>query len=508
MEFGHSGDVMKKRSSFGLSVADEKIKLIDILSEDDYFLVACDHSLQSSVSGIERMEQKEQNLCVQESRTSFLRRSLAWNSAFFNSSGVLDPDELFFMNNGASATSLLPAAHEVRNRRSESESTKNNVSIFGDWFELQPSITESKSSKALNVVERSSKSRPKQIAQSSRICDRSCNSKIKSDRTSIGRSINVESEGKMKKESFSRRASGIRNWPAISNHNMENKSTRTSLGQGLVMGEKSAYKISSNLQPITSLSAAKFSPIFTPTSAAASALSKSKSELKKTQPSASSSTSKISRLSFRKKGIGNISASTHSTSSFASPANPTRHFPSATLFSPVHKQRRSVDSKDVKEASNLQSSLQIPKSMRPSGLRPPSPRHRFFDESTPQHAERSRKMPQRNRKNPSSESSKRDITAAAIDEKNGKKEVNFPVHQLDNLCRNFEAVALESEKISRVKEENKQPSSRMASSRPCRRTPLADKTPKCNFSRAFASPLMEPKKDQKLARRASSVRYA
>ncbi|XP_057803121.1 uncharacterized protein LOC131018414 [Salvia miltiorrhiza] len=202
MEFGHSGDVMKKRSSFGLSVADEKIKLIDILSEDDYFLVACDHSLQSSVSGIERMEQKEQNLCVQESRTSFLRRSLAWNSAFFNSSGVLDPDELFFMNNGASETSLLPAAHEVRNRRSESESTKNNVSIFGDWFELQPSITESKSSKALNVVERSSKSRPKQIAQSSRICDRSCNSKvvIKSDRTSIGSIINVESEGKMKKE--------------------------------------------------------------------------------------------------------------------------------------------------------------------------------------------------------------------------------------------------------------------------------------------------------------------
>lgn len=54
MEFGHSGDVMKKRASFGLSVADEKIKLIDILSEDDYFLVAspfCDHSLQSSISG-------------------------------------------------------------------------------------------------------------------------------------------------------------------------------------------------------------------------------------------------------------------------------------------------------------------------------------------------------------------------------------------------------------------------------------------------------------------------
>lgn len=149
------------------------------------------------------------------------------------------------------------------------------------------------------------------------------------------------------------------------------------------MEEKS--KSSSNLQPVTaSLLSPKFSPIFSPTPAAASTLSKTK----KTQHSASSPTSKVSRLSVRRKGIGNISASTHATSFYESPANSTRHFPSATLLSPVHKQRRSVDSKDVKEASNLQSSLQIPKqngslsakTMRPSGLRPPSPRHRFFDE--------------------------------------------------------------------------------------------------------------------------------
>lgn len=102
---------------------------------------------------------------------------------------------------------------------------------------------------------------------------------------------------------------------------------------------------------------------------------------------------------------------------------------------------------------------------------------------------------------------------AVIDEHNGKKEVHFPVNQLDNLCRNFEAVALESEKISGgvqtysvIKEENKKTSSRIGSSRPCRRTPLADKTSKSNLSGAFASPLMEAKKE-KLMRRASSVRY-
>lgn len=54
MEFGDT-DVMKKKMSFGFSVADEKIKLIDFSSEDDYFLVDspfCDNFLQApSFSG-------------------------------------------------------------------------------------------------------------------------------------------------------------------------------------------------------------------------------------------------------------------------------------------------------------------------------------------------------------------------------------------------------------------------------------------------------------------------
>lgn len=120
----------------------------------------------------------------------------------------------------------------------------------------------------------------------------------------------------------------------------------------MVIQEKTTNKssLSSNLQTYTSLLSTKFSPIFSPITATPSTLSRRKSELKKPQNSAP----------VRKKWNWNNSASTHSSASRQPQA----------LSSPVHKQRRSVDSKDVKEASN----------MRPSGLRPPSPCHRFFDE--------------------------------------------------------------------------------------------------------------------------------
>ncbi|KAL1552070.1 hypothetical protein AAHA92_12914 [Salvia divinorum] len=471
MEFGQSGDVMKKRTSFGLSVADEKIKLIDILSEDDYFLVSS--PLQSSISEIERMEQKEKNLFYgnsEESRPSFLRRSLAWDSAFLNNSGVLDQEELLFINNGASETSLLPPNHEVRNRTYEPESTPNDAGFSEDWFELQPSFIESMTSKSLNlnVVERkSSKSGLNPIVQSSRNGDMLCKNKMKTNPTSIGKSINVESEGKMKKESSIRRASCNMNLSRISNLSMDNKSMKTSLGKGLVMQEKTANKSSSsssNLQPFSSLSSTKFSPIFSPITATPSTLSRRKSESKKPQNSAP----------VRKKWIWNNSASTQYSGASGQ---------FQALLSPVHKQRRSVDSKDVKEASN----------MRPSELRPPSPRHRFFDEQ----AERSRKLPQRNHRNPSSESAKGG--ASTTDKQTEKKKVHFPADQLDNLCTSFEGFALKSERINCG-------SSRTASSRPCRRTPLADRPSKCNFSGALASPLMEPKKE-KLVRRASYLRY-
>lgn len=86
----------------------------------------------------------------------------------------------------------------------------------------------------------------------------------------------------------------------------------------------------------------------------------------------------------------------------------------------------------------------------------------------------------------------------ASDQQKGKKELNCSVDQLDDLCRDFEAVELDCKKNG-FKQEKKSP---MASS--SWRTPLAEKTSNCNFSRAS----MEPKKEKKsFLRRASSVRY-
>lgn len=79
----------------------------------------------------------------------------------------MDADELSSINNGFinSEASLLPADHEVRNRKSESTPNDHDFGFSADWFEIEPSIFKSKCSKELNVVEKSPKSGLKQIVQ-------------------------------------------------------------------------------------------------------------------------------------------------------------------------------------------------------------------------------------------------------------------------------------------------------------------------------------------------------
>ncbi|XP_043710310.1 uncharacterized protein LOC122659221 [Telopea speciosissima] len=70
-----------------------------------------------------------------------LRKSLAWDSAFFTSAGVLDPEELSFINNGFSKAEapLLPVILEDVRRSAESNSTFDSdltlESIEIDLFE-------------------------------------------------------------------------------------------------------------------------------------------------------------------------------------------------------------------------------------------------------------------------------------------------------------------------------------------------------------------------------------
>lgn len=147
---------------------------------------------------------------------------------------------------------------------------------------------------------------------------------------------------------------------------MDTKSVRTGLGKN--------YSFDTFFLLHSTQSSSLFitqNPLLSPpTAAAASSLYKRKTGLKKPQHSPSSQTSKISE---KKKGMGNTSLLNQQ---FCSP-------PARSLTSPVRKQRRSIDSKDVKEALHLQrrrDPLSFGKpdgSLSAKGIRP---NLRYFDE--------------------------------------------------------------------------------------------------------------------------------
>ncbi|KAL8557655.1 hypothetical protein ACS0TY_004935 [Phlomoides rotata] len=263
--------------------------------------------------------------------------------------------------------------------------------------------------------------------------------------------------------------------------------------------------------------------------------------------------SKIWRYSGRSKGMGNdTNASTRS-------------------FSLASSKRMSMETKDAKEASAMKGSLQSSMSsensswaspgtclstqtLRPSGLRPPSPLSRFSREnSAPSYngETRTRKLPQKviskgttfgcstqsdsackklktpcsdvpkNIKRPKIESlnTSQVMKYGAVDQENGmKKKLSYSFDHLENLSRYFEAIDLNQGKCvdrpnkidvenhgvpvpSLLKRENQLLKSLVSSSKACQmRTPLSDKTFSCNFSGTS----MERKRG-KSAKKASSV---
>ncbi|XP_051139989.1 uncharacterized protein LOC127257586 isoform X2 [Andrographis paniculata] len=217
---GENGEARRKISiEFGM--AGDKFNLIDILSEDDEFLSASPFAVDSfkgfRLSGIgshqelEPNDQKEENLLPVEftkpSRPSFLRKSLAWDSAFFdnagmsdqlldsdilttsyllviflssaNAIGVLDPDELSYINKG------FKKAPDAREQRSES------ITATGS----------NKSCRATNPQHRlhRAQSCKNNNGSSFRKLGRSSSSMVKSDQaTPAAKSVNVHNKEKMK----------------------------------------------------------------------------------------------------------------------------------------------------------------------------------------------------------------------------------------------------------------------------------------------------------------------
>ncbi|XP_051139990.1 uncharacterized protein LOC127257586 isoform X3 [Andrographis paniculata] len=189
---GENGEARRKISiEFGM--AGDKFNLIDILSEDDEFLSASPFAVDSfkgfRLSGIgshqelEPNDQKEENLLPVEftkpSRPSFLRKSLAWDSAFFDNAGVLDPDELSYINKG------FKKAPDAREQRSES------ITATGS----------NKSCRATNPQHRlhRAQSCKNNNGSSFRKLGRSSSSMVKSDQaTPAAKSVNVHNKEKMK----------------------------------------------------------------------------------------------------------------------------------------------------------------------------------------------------------------------------------------------------------------------------------------------------------------------
>ncbi|KAL7148683.1 hypothetical protein ABFS83_06G194900 [Erythranthe nasuta] len=341
----------KTKISFGFSSAHDKIKLIDILSEaDDDFLVPSPffvHSHQNpfsenardnigfrlsgfgnNSSEIEKIRQNEHNGLPTDfthpTRPSFLRRSLAWDSAFFDSPGVLDHDELSFINNGFTK--------DVRKRRSETEPNADDNSV--EWFEIAPSIYKAKSHKTLHVENRSRlKQEGLQNARAVKNVEKSLTNAMKSNPISTGKSIDVQ-----KNESISR--------------------TR----KGMISSPKPPKAFGRTTYISTRLSNRDFSRTTTTTTNC----SDSSVPNRKPESGNSKLSTKIQRDAAEKgssnKRMGNVSLSTSSLS--LSNNHP-------FIASPVIS------------SGNYSSESRSAKNLKPSELRPPSPQMRFFDENTP-----------------------------------------------------------------------------------------------------------------------------
>ncbi|KAI3508641.1 hypothetical protein L1887_23650 [Cichorium endivia] len=83
-------------------------------------------SINSQV--LERIDQA-QSESMEPRRPSFLRRSLAWDSAFFTSAGVLNPEELYMINKGFNkANSINQSPNRITTHNQTSSGTDSTVS--------------------------------------------------------------------------------------------------------------------------------------------------------------------------------------------------------------------------------------------------------------------------------------------------------------------------------------------------------------------------------------------
>ncbi|KAK9985451.1 hypothetical protein SO802_030402 [Lithocarpus litseifolius] len=224
-----------------------RLSLIDVSSEDDSLLFnssfsesfrrsfseneghgsvelmesADANTLEDTFGTFEHMEQvpqpsesKEPEMTT-KNRKYNLRKSLAWDSAFFTSAGVLEPEELSSIIEGVESVEKhkLPGIQEEIHRSAESISTLESLEsesltlegLEADLFEdVRASIQ--KSSAASNVANARSKAAPGvtgiQSIRSSKKVDFVSRNKIKAKSTSNKANVGLQGPGKMTKPVF------------------------------------------------------------------------------------------------------------------------------------------------------------------------------------------------------------------------------------------------------------------------------------------------------------------
>ncbi|CAL5400021.1 unnamed protein product [Camellia sinensis] len=380
--------------------------------QEGFKLFGTTHSREPE-NTVEILEQKEQKVLFHEStelgRASNLRKSLDWDTAFFTSAGLLDPEELFIINKGFEKVEvdLLPVtqedlctwryAHSESTLDSDDLSLDSNQSTEVDLFEeIRASIEKSNimsnicksvcksgvgeahkgETHSLKKVDDISQNRVKSTPTSRRqsvymqgskrvkevvhpqiVQDAEKNGKSKSPKI-LGR-MNMASAGQRKKISL-----------GVDHVKMGNKVATLGSGKDFIVSKKSglgnsccstssttSLELSSSVSVTTSNdSSASCSPSGSASSLKSSSNSRRKADSKKSRLAASGSTSKTplkcllgDKIVLENPGLSTPSLSMSNHSSI-DPAKSTRNF-------------------------------------KPSGLRMPSPKIGFFDEDAEKNGE-------------------------------------------------------------------------------------------------------------------------
>ncbi|GFZ14814.1 hypothetical protein Acr_24g0010040 [Actinidia rufa] len=395
----------------------DQLQLIDFLSEDDFLVASplCNNLQDFRISDklkntAEIIEQSDRKLLLSKTmesgRASSLRKSLAWDSAFFTSAGVLDPEELFTINKGfekAEAPLLRAIPKDIRKRRStdleytldsDKFSFEINQSMELDLFEdIRASIHRSVT--VPRVLKSGCKSRVggeacKQKTQSLKNLDvisqnrhaakgGESNSYFLKPPKILGR-MNPVSVGQTKKVCL-----------GVDHVKMESRTATSGSRQGLIVSKKSGFgnschSTSSTASPISSSSVSLIASndstdSCSPFGSALSFKSASNSRKNSRKPRlvATDSTSKTPLSSFDGWSSGSSSACANHRSNLLEPSFDANYF-KRSLFGKEIQQTMLLNQCTEEVAGTGNASAEAIRNVRPSGLRMPSPKIGFFDE--------------------------------------------------------------------------------------------------------------------------------